>query len=158
MTASYTEPYVFVPLNILTAAQLNAIQNNIRYFRERIRYIEIEVVAPGTSWVTGDGKKYFHIPADLNAMNLVEVHAFCVTAGTTGVSTIQIANVTDSVDMLSTRITIDSGETGSNTAATPAVIDTTKDDVATNDVIRIDIDGISSTAPKGLVVTLGFSF
>jgi len=155
---AYVEPYVFVPLDILTAAQLNSIQDNVRYFRTRIRYVEIEVVAPGTSWVTGDGKKYFHIPVDLNGMNLVEVHAFDVTAGTTGVSTIQIANVTDSVDMLSTRITIDSGETGSNTAATPAVIDTTHDDVATNDVIRIDIDRTSTTAPKGLVVTLGFSF
>ena len=155
---AYTEPYVFVPLSILTAAQLNAIQDNIRFFRTSVRYIEIEVVVPGTSWSTGDGKKYFHIPPELNGMNLVYVHAFDVTAGTTGVSTIQIANVTDSVDMLSTRITIDSGETGSNTAATPAVIDTTKDDVATNDVIRIDIDGTSTTAPKGLVVTLGFSF
>jgi len=155
---AYTEPYVFVPLSILTAAQLNAIQDNIRFFRTSVRYIEIEVVVPGTSWSTGDGKKYFHIPPELNGMNLVYVHAFDVTAGTTGVSTIQIANVTDSVDMLSTRITIDSGETGSNTAATAAVIDTTHDDVATNDVLRIDIDGTSTTAPKGLVVTLGFSF
>ena len=155
---AYAEPHVFVPLNILTAAQLNAIQDNIRFFRTNVKYLEIEVYAPGTSWVTGNGKKYFHIPPELNGMNLVYVHAFDVTAGTTGVSTIQIANVTDGTDMFSTRITIDSGETGSNTAATAAVIDTTHDDVATNDVIRIDIDGTSTTAPKGLVVTLGFSF
>ena len=58
--------------------------------------------------------------------------------------------------MLSTKLTIDSGETGSNTAATAAVIDTTKDDVATNDVLRIDYDQVSTTAPLGSVITLGF--
>jgi hypothetical protein len=58
--------------------------------------------------------------------------------------------------MLSTKLTIDSGETGSDTAATPAVINTSYDDVATNDLLRIDIDAISTTAPKGLIVTLEF--
>jgi hypothetical protein len=58
--------------------------------------------------------------------------------------------------MLTTKITIDSTETGSDTAATPAVIDTANDDVATNDVIRIDVDAISTTAAKGLIVTLTF--
>ena len=105
---------------------------------------------------TGDGKGYLHIPAELDGANLVEVHAMVITAGTTGTTDIQIYNLTDTVDMLSTVITIDSGETGSDTAATPAVIDTDNDDVAENDVIRIDVDAVSTTAPKGLVVTLAF--
>lgn len=50
--------------------------------------------------------------------------------------------------MLSTAMTIDSAETSTSTAATPPVIDTANDDVATGDVIRIDIDAISTTAPK----------
>jgi hypothetical protein len=58
--------------------------------------------------------------------------------------------------MLSTKITIDSGETGSDTAAAAAVIDTSEDDIATNDLIRVDVDAISTTAAKGLVVTLEF--
>ena len=156
---AWTTPRTWTGGELVTDTILNEhIRDNENYLYSRTRYVEIEVFSPTSDWSTGDGKKYFHIPTELNGMNLVYVHAFDVTAGTTGVSTIQIANVTDSVDMLSTRITIDSGETGSNTAATPAVIDTTKDDVATNDVIRIDIDGTSTTAPKGLVVTLGFSF
>jgi hypothetical protein len=156
---AWTTPKTWTGGELVDRDMLNThIRDNENYLYGLRRYIEIEVFAPTTSLTTGDGKKYFHIPADLNGMNLTEVHALVITAGTTGVSTIQIANVTDSVDMLSTRITIDSGETGSNTAATPAVIDTTHDDVATNDVIRIDIDGTSTTAPKGLVVTLGFSF
>ena len=89
-------------------------------------------------------------------MNLVEVHAEVITAGTTNTTDIQIANVTDSVDMLSTKLTIDSGETGSDTAATAAAINTSNDDVTTNDMLRIDVDAVSSTAPKGLIVTLTF--
>ncbi|MFA6897197.1 MAG: hypothetical protein WCQ96_02850, partial [Patescibacteria group bacterium] len=105
---------------------------------------------------TGDGKGYFVVPAGLNGMNLISVHAKVVTAGTTNTTDIQINNVTDNVDILSTKITIDSGETSSDTAATAAVIDTTKDDVATNDVLRIDVDAASTTKPKGMIVTLGF--
>lgn len=72
----------------------------------------------------------------------------------TNTTDIQIANVTDSVDILSTKLTIDSAETGSDTAATAAVIDTSKDDLATNDLLRIDVDAVSTTPAKGLIVTI----
>ena len=59
--------------------------------------------------------------------------------------------------MLSTVMTIDTTETDTSTAATPAVIDTANDDVATGDKISIDVDAVSSgTAPKGLYVELIF--
>lgn len=119
-------------------------------------YIQVKVFDFGTDVATGDGKYYIHIPQGLNDHYLSEVHAEVITAGTTGTTDIQIANVDQSVDMLSTKITIDSGETGSDTAATAAVIDKANDDVAENDVLRIDVDAISTTAPKGLIVTLGF--
>jgi len=105
---------------------------------------------------TGDGKGYFVVPEEMNGMNLVRVHARVITAGTTNTTDIQIANVTDSQDMLSTKITIDSTETGSDSAATAPVINATYDDVATNDLLRIDVDAISTTAAKGLIVTLEF--
>jgi hypothetical protein len=94
----------------------------------------------------------------LNGANLSSVYAKVITAGTTGTTDIQIHNATDAQDMLSTKITIDSGETGSDTAAAAAVINTSYDDVATNDLLRIDIDAISTTAPKGLVIRLRFTF
>ena len=109
-----------------------------------------------TDTETGNGKYYFHIPASMNGMNLVTVHAEVITAGTTNTTNIQIHNATDGQDMLSTGLTIDSTETGSDTAATPAVINASYDDVATNDVIRIDVDQVSSTAAKGLLVTMEF--
>ena len=74
----------------------------------------------------------------------------------TGKTSIHISNVTDGVDMLSTALTIDSGETGSDTAATPAVVDVTKDDVVENDLIRIDVDERTQNPPEGLLITLGF--
>lgn len=119
--------------------------------------VSIQVFDGATDTVTGDGKFYFTIPEEINGMNLVGVHAAVVTAGTTNTTDIQIANVTDSVDMLSTKLTIDSGETSSATAATAAVIDTTKDDVVTNDLLRIDVDAVSTTPAKGLIVRLRFA-
>lgn len=121
-----------------------------------IRYVQAVVFDFTTDCATGDGKFYFHIPAALNGMNLVSVHAECITAGTTGTMDIQIHETVGAVDMLSTKLTIDSAETGSDTAATPAVINTANDDVATNDVIRIDVDAVHTTAAKGLIVTMGF--
>jgi hypothetical protein len=111
-----------------------------------------------TSVATGDGKFYLHVPTKLNGCNLTYCHARVITAGTTGTMTIQVANVTDGVDMLSTKLTVDSGGTGSETSATPYVIDASHDDVSTNDVIRIDVDTVQGTAAKGLIVTLGFEY
>lgn len=121
-----------------------------------IEYVQVALFAPATDASIGDGKAYIHIPPKLNGWNLVYVHALNPTAGTTGTQDIQIHNVTDAADMLTTKITIDSTEKGSDTAATPAVINTGADDVATNDILRIDVDAVQTTAGKGTVVTLGF--
>lgn len=115
------------------------------------------VFAPITDVTTGDGAGYIVVPAAIGGKNLTRVHARVITAGTTGTTDIQIANVTQGADMLSTKITIDSGETASDTAATPPVIDTGNDDVATNDLLRIDVDAVSTTKPKGLIITLEFA-
>lgn len=107
-----------------------------------------------TNTSTGDGKFYFVVPSALNGMVIVRVHARVITAGTTNTTDVQLHNVTDAVDILSTKLTIDSAETGSDTAATPAVINTSNDDLATNDLIRVDIDAVSTTPAKGLIVTI----
>jgi hypothetical protein len=118
--------------------------------------VSIMVFEGTTDTATGDGKAYFTIPDNVGGMNLVSVHARVVTAGTTGTTDIQIHNLTQAADMLSTKLTIDSGDTGSDAAATAAVIDTANDDVATNDLIRIDVDAVSTTAAQGLIVTFEF--
>jgi hypothetical protein len=121
------------------------------------KVVELLAVLPTVDCAVGDGAGYFRVPALLNSMVLSAVDACCITAGTTGVMTIQIHNLTRVVDMLTTRMTIDSGETDTLTAATPAVIDTSNDDVSTGNVLRVDIDTAHSTPAKGLLVSLTFA-
>lgn len=109
----------------------------------------------GSAITTGDGKAYYPVPSTMNGMDLVSAKAFLITASSSGIPTIQIANVTQAVDMLTTKLTIDASELTSATAATPAVIDTGNDDVATGDILRIDID-VAGTGAKGLIVELQF--
>lgn len=109
----------------------------------------------GSAITTGDGKAFYRISSALNGMNLVAVAAALTTVSSSGIPTVQIANVTDGVDMLSTKLTIDASETDSSTAATAAVIDTAHDDVATADMLRIDID-VAGTGAKGLIVQMQF--
>lgn len=102
----------------------------------------------------GDGLDYLAIPPELDGYNLVNAQARLVTVGTS-TTTIQIANVTQAADMLSTRITLDANEVSSGTAAVPRVIDLANDDVAAYDLLRVDVDGAGSGA-KGLIVFLTF--
>ena len=122
-----------------------------------LTYAEVVAIQPTSDATTGDGKVYFVTPSALAGYNLVEVQADCITAGVTGTMDIQIHNVTQAQDMLSTEITIDSTETSSRTAATPPAIDAAQDDITEGDVLRIDVDAIhSGTAAKGLIVIMGF--
>ena len=120
--------------------------------------IQVLIFDDGTNCATGDGAGdvFLRIPVELNGFDLVDVEASVQTTGITGTMDIQIANVTDTTDMLSTKITIDSAEKDSSTAATPPVINTVNDDVATADQLRIDVDAVHTTAAKGLLVELHF--
>lgn len=120
--------------------------------------VPILVFDDSENCATGDGAGdvFYRIPAVLNGYNLVAVAAHVQTAGTTNTMDIQIHNVTQAADMLTTKITIDSTEKDTLTAATPAVIDAANDDVATGDEIRIDVDAVHTTPAKGLLVELTF--
>lgn len=121
-----------------------------------VEVVDVMVFGPTTVCSTGDGKAFFRIPVKLNGWNLVGVAACVYSAGTTGTMDIQIRNKTDTTDMLSTKITIDSTETDTSTAATPAVVNASFDDVVTGDAIAIDIDAVHTTQAQGLVVELRF--
>lgn len=114
--------------------------------------VSIAVFAPTTDVTTGDGKAYITIPACANGMNLIRAQATVVTAGTTNATTVMVRNKTQAVDMLSGAISIASA----GTVGTVGTIDTANDDVATDDVIGIDVDSVSTTAPKGLMAILEF--
>ena len=121
------------------------------------KVVQIVVFDSTTNVATGNGKAYFVVPTELTGMNLVRVAATVITAGTTGSTTIGIYNLTDAQQMLSASMAIETGETSTRTSATPGTIDTTHDDVATGDVLRIDVSAVSTTPPKGLIVELVFA-
>jgi len=122
------------------------------------KYVQFQLYDKTADWQVVDGRAYFVVPAGYNGHNLTSISANITgTAGTTGTTDIQLHNITDSVDMLSTKLTVDSGEVSSSTAATPVVIDPTKDDVSTGDVLRIDIDAVSTTEPKGGIISMTFT-
>jgi hypothetical protein len=105
---------------------------------------------------TGDGIYTFTIPEEFNTYELTNAHAIVYTASSSGTPTFQIYNVTDTQDMLSTEITIDASALNSYTATTPPVINTSYDDVATGDQIRIDCD-VAGTDTAGLDIVLTFT-
>lgn len=114
-----------------------------------------EVTAPDGDVTTGDGVSSITVPISANGMNLIYAAATVITAGVTGSTTIQIHNLDRAgggVDMLSTKISIAAGATQSALG----IVNTAYDNVVTLNRLRIDVDTVSATAPKGLVIVLGF--
>lgn len=138
-------PYTFTALELLTAAKMNAIQDNMLIVLDAINEPAIIgfLLNESVALVAGDDAKRFRIPSKFNGWTITSVAASRKSG--TGTPTIQIRNVTDSVDVLSTRVTIDTAETDSSTAATPAVINTSNDDVATADQFAVDVDGAGTS-------------
>lgn len=94
---------------------------------------------------TGDGKFIWLIPEDLDGHTLMKVEAFVSTAGT-GATTVQVRKV-GTGDMLTTPITIDSGDLNSLDAATQPVVSTgAVADVVHGNHIAIDIDAAAAGA------------
>jgi hypothetical protein len=124
----------------------------------RERVLQVKVMADATALAVGDGAVTFCISDDLNGLNLVDADAFVTTNSTSGTPTIQIRRVRAGTpaDMLSTLITIDINEPTSYTAAAQPVINTANDDVATGDLIAVDVD-VAGTGTKGLGVILTFA-
>jgi len=115
------------------------------------------------TYVATGGVTSVTCPTTFNGLVLYSIGAHVYTAGVGSATTIQLHNVTTSTDVLSTAMTIDAGELDTNSAATPAVIDTSGNvnkvysDGTTATVLRIDIDAIASgTAAKGLEIRMEF--
>lgn len=117
-----------------------------------IKSVSIQVTAFDGDVATGNGAAIFPIPDTLDGMNLVRAQAIVYTAGTTNATTVMIRNHTDTADMLTGAISIASA----GTVGTVGTVNTATDDVVVNDVIAIDVDIVSTTPPKGLMVQLDF--
>lgn len=115
----------------------------------------IKVMTDRQVVVVGDGIFEFEISEDMDTMVLTEVEGYVTTVSSSGGLLVQLHNNTAAVDMLSTRLGIDVSDLNSKDAATQPVINTSNDDVAWGDHIRIDIDS-AGTGAKGLGVMLTF--
>jgi len=118
------------------------------------------VLMTGDSTILEAGDNFgdfiFTVPAVINGYNLTDVEAYNETPSTSGIPTFQLHNVTDAVDMLSTKLTIDANEQNSNTAATAVVINGSYDNVATGDRLRWDCD-VDGTAAAGISFHMVFA-
>lgn len=115
--------------------------------------IQLWLVAADTEVTTGNGKNYFVVPTALNGWNVTSCHAAVIGVSSSGVVTAMLRNVTDSQDMLSTAVTIDANENTSYTAATPHVVNTSYDDLATGDILAGDCD-TAGTGADGLLLII----
>lgn len=123
--------------------QLNALQHI------QIRLLDVLDNQSAGSSIGGDYRISPKYP-----ITILSVGAYVDTAGTTGLATIDINE--NGATILSTKITIDSGEKTSETAATPPVISDTA--IAANSIITFDLDTIHTTPAKGLVMDIFFVY
>jgi len=122
-----------------------------------------------TDVATGDGKFYFRVPTTLDGYSLSGVQVNVVTAGTTNATTVGIDRCAATTsgnlcsgtvtDMLATVFSVDSGENSSSNAATPGALSATPANlvVTAGQIVRVNVDAVTTTAPKGLLVTMDFT-
>jgi hypothetical protein len=125
----------------------------LNMLKKVVRGGPVQILGLTTDVTVADGLGYFTIPSFMDGMNLTRAQAFVGTAGTTNATTFQLYNVTKAQDMLSVNISIASAAN----VGTPGTIDTGADNVSTDDIIRVDCDAVSTTAPKGLWIQPEFT-
>jgi len=135
-----------VPAHTHTGTDSNRVSYN--NLTNRTRYIVYRLVSPDedtavANIVGGD----FVMPFQ---GYITSVGATVDTAGTTNTTTVDV-NKNGTTIML-TKITIDSTEKTSRTAATASVIDSSKVNFVVGDIFTFDVDAVSSTPAKGLTV------
>jgi hypothetical protein len=140
-------------------------QRGYIYHHERYRPLapptyHIKVTSDDRPIITGNNKFVFMISRDMGGYTpdegdpypdfyLYDAEAYVSTAGS---CTVQIRNVTHGNTMLSTPLTIDSGEYTTRTAAVQRVIDPGNDFVRWADLIAIDITAASGCMGLGVIL------
>lgn len=123
----------------------------IRFNQLSVRKLHYELFATGSTIATGSGKMMISISdPTMTGYILKTAHLVVQTAGTTNTTSVQIRNNTrGNCKLFSTVISIDSAEVGSDTAATPYVINSSCAQVGGYDRLLVDLQSVSTTAPKG---------
>lgn len=134
--------------------------------------VDMKLVPKGTGIVKGELKRFMVrlVASDTDqavantvggdyrisnrAITVKAVGSYCDTAGTTGTYTVDINEAGTTI--LSTKITVDSTEKSSETAATAPVISDAS--IAADAIITFDVDAVQTTKAKGLVVWVDYVY
>lgn len=138
-----------------TNGQILQVVSGVPTWVEGSRYWATQLNDASVALAVGDDAARFRIPPALNGWKVTYVAASRKSGGT-GVPAFQLRNVTAGVDILSTKLTIDSGEVDSSTAATAAVINSSNATVSTNQTLAWDVD-VAGTNTLIVAITVGFT-
>lgn len=106
----------------------------------------------GTDVTVGDDRWRIVIPTSFDGATISSVRGVLFTAGATGSTTVQVYNVTNAENVLSDPVTFaDTATTGSGT------IDAAKASVSTDDMLRVDVDTVTTTKAKGMIIIIEFT-
>ena len=130
----------------------STLEVNGKITSETIHYIQVALSLPSAEVAAATPSAQVAIPADMNGMLLVEARAVCATAPAGAATTINIRRHEDDQNMCSTIDIATSART--STGGSP---DAAYDDVATDDMLHIDVASVGSTPAAGVIVTLGFA-
>lgn len=106
--------------------------------------------------VVGAQDYTFGIPFDMDGLNLQHVEIDVSTVSSSGDITVQVANLTQAVNMLSTEVQIDAGDYHSADSGTPVVIDEGNSQIFHKDRIQVQITA-AGTGAMGLAIILFFA-
>lgn len=136
-----------------TNIDINLVPKGTGIVKGTLHRFMVRLVASDTDQATGTaiGGDY---RISNRAITIKAVGSYCDTAGTTGTYTIDINEA--GVSILSTKITVDSTEKSSETAATAPVISDSA--IAADAVITFDVDAVQTTKAKGLVVWIDYVY
>jgi len=164
-TASAVNEITFVNAATTTAPQIQATGGDTN--------IDLLLVPKGTGIVKGELKRFMVrlVASDTDqatgtaiggdyrisnrAITVKAVGSYCDTAGTTGTYTVDI-NEAGTTIMATNKITVDSTEKSSETAATPPAV--TDAAIAADAIITFDVDAVQTTKAKGLVVWIDYVY
>lgn len=119
--------------------------------------VHLKVYTDAEEADAGDDVRRFVVTDDLGGTFIRSVHATVTTVGS-GATEVQLHNVTNADDLLSTPVTIDTGDSNSYDSATPPEVDDTGTppvNYATRgDILRVDVD--TGSDAFGLEVLIEF--
>jgi len=119
---------------------INSIQDLLLDNHYPSRGFSMKVIADDAAIEVKDGLGFWTVPPEFDGLSILAVGAHIYACSTSGGVQFQIYNVTDSVDILSTVISIDESDYDSKDASAAPVIDSDNRLLSLCDVLRFDCD------------------